>query len=159
MKTGVKVFDAMTHQPIVMKPGDTLVDCAKKMASHRISAVLFKEGANLSGILTDKDIVRKLVAENKNPLTLKAKEVMHTDVHTIGPEEDIFDALKKMGTYDVNHLPVMDGRKMVGLLTVKDILKIEPQLFEILVDKFEIREEERKIEGFAKKADEESIVS
>tara|TARA_Y100000310_G_scaffold343467_1_gene451225 strand:- start:2558 stop:3100 length:543 start_codon:yes stop_codon:yes gene_type:complete len=144
MKTGIKVGDAMTEQPIVMKPSDTLVKCAQNMAEHKISAVLFKQEDKLRGILTDKDIVRKLVAENKNPLMLKASEVMNTNLYTTTPDEDIFEALSKMGKFDVNHLPVVSGQELLGLLTVKDILKIEPQLFEMLVDKFEIKEEERK---------------
>ncbi len=144
MKTGVKVCDAMTQQPIVLSPDSKLAECAKQMAEHRISAVLIKEKHKLVGILSDKDIVRKLVAENKNPLEMRAKDIMHTNLYTTSPEHDIFDALIKMGKYDINHLPVVDGEKLLGLLTVKDILKIQPQLFELLVDKFEIREAERK---------------
>ena len=64
---------------------------------------------------------------------------------TIQPEDDIYDALLKMRDYNIRHLPVMDNDVMVGLLTLKDILKIEPQLFEIIVEKFEIREANRKM--------------
>ncbi len=144
MKTGIKVCDAMTQQPIMASPDDSLVDCAKKMAAHRISAVLVKDHKELKGILTDKDIVRKLVAENKNPLMLTVKEVMNTTVQTASPEQDIFEAMMKMVKYDINHLPVVNDGQLIGILTIKDVLKIEPQLFELLVDKFEIREAERK---------------
>ena len=153
MKTGVKVCDAMTKEPILVKANETLVNCAKQMKEHRISALLVKDEGEL-GILTDKDIVRKLVAENKNPIELKARDVMTTVLQTVSPAHDIFEALTKMGSHDVNHMPVVDQGNLIGLLTVKDILKIEPQLFDILVDKFEIREEESKLQALDRKGSE-----
>jgi len=63
---------------------------------------------------------------------------------TIAPEVDIFDAINMMSEYNIRHLPVMSDNKMIGFVTLKDILKIEPELFELLVDKFELRETERK---------------
>ena len=63
---------------------------------------------------------------------------------TISPTKDIYDALKVMRDFNVRHLPVLDKGKFLGFLTIKDILKIQPQLFEIIVEKFELREESRK---------------
>ena len=57
---------------------------------------------------------------------------------------DIYDALVKMRDNNIRHLPVVENNEMVWLLTIKDILKIEPQLFELIVEKFELREESRK---------------
>ena len=69
---------------------------------------------------------------------------METKLLMISPSDDIYDALIKMRDSNIRHLPVVEHGKMVGLLTLKDILKIEPQLFELLVEKFELREETRK---------------
>ena len=150
MQTGVKVGDAMTQQPITVGAGSSLQRCAKLMEKHKISAVLVKSGKEL-GILTDKDIVRKLVAEGRDPTGMKAKDVMTTVLHTAEPAHDVFDALMQMGTHDVNHIPVMTNKNLHGILTVKDILKIQPHLFEILVDKFEIREQEQKLQAMDRK--------
>ncbi|MBI2559074.1 CBS domain-containing protein [Candidatus Woesearchaeota archaeon] len=62
----------------------------------------------------------------------------------MSPNDDIYDALIKMRDSNIRHLPVVENGKMVGLLTLKDVLKIEPSLFELLVEKFELREETRK---------------
>jgi CBS domain-containing protein len=144
MQTGVKVGDAMTQQPIMVSPGSSLQTCAKLMEKHKISAVLVKDKKEM-GILTDKDIVRKMVATGRNPLSFKAKDVMTTVLHTAEPAHDVFEALMLMATHDVNHLPVVTNKNLHGILSVKDILKIQPHLFEILVDKFEIREQEQKL--------------
>ena len=63
---------------------------------------------------------------------------------TIEGESDIYDALVIMRDENIRHLPVVNKGEMVGLLTLKDILKIQPALFELIVEKFELREEENK---------------
>ncbi|MFH1052838.1 MAG: CBS domain-containing protein [Candidatus Woesearchaeota archaeon] len=144
MRTGIKVGDAMTEKPVILTSDNSLRQCAQTMNDMKVSAVIVQDKDELAGIITEKDIVRKIVAKGKNPLELSIKDLMDHNVRTIGPNEDIFTALVKMRDLNIRHLPVMEGKKMVGLLTLKDVLKIQPQLFELLVHKFEIREEERK---------------
>jgi signal-transduction protein with cAMP-binding, CBS, and nucleotidyltransferase domain len=134
----------MTEQPIFLRANDDLKYCAEMMADNHVSTVIVKENERVIGILAEQDIVRKVVAKGINPLEKKVKEVMETKLTTISPEKDIFEALMKMKDLNIRHLPVVDGENLIGLLTLKDILKIEPQLFELLVEKFELREQERK---------------
>lgn len=144
MKTGYKVCDAMTEKPITISPDLTIQQCAEIMSERHVGAVIIKDKGKLSGIITEQDIVRRSVIKNDKPSVRKASEIMETDMHTIEPEKDIFDALIRMKELNIRHLPVVSNNKMVGLLTLKDVLKIEPQLFDLLVEKFEIREGERK---------------
>lgn len=150
MKTGYKVSDVMTHIPIFIKPDSTLEEAAKAMKKKKIGTLLVKEN-ELIGILSERDIVRKIVAdaskyqkENKDVTNIKVKEIMIKDIITISPNEDVFDAINRMKEFDIRHLPVIYEEKLIGLITMKDILKIEPQLFEILVEKIKIRNEEKK---------------
>ncbi len=143
-KTGYKICDAMTKRPVSVLPETTIGKCALKMLKNHVGSLVVTDGNKLLGILSDRDIVRRVIAKGLNPKELKAGEVMIKRVITIGPEKDIYDALKKMKDYDVRHLPVMDKKEMIGLLTLKDILKIQPELFELMVEKFELREEARK---------------
>ncbi len=69
---------------------------------------------------------------------------MITGVVTISPDADIYDTLMEMKDSEVRQLPVLDKEKLVGLLTVKDILKIQPHLFELVVDRINIREASNK---------------
>ena len=144
MKTGYKVCDAMTRQPVIVSPKASLQECAKIMHEEHVGAVIVKEGNVLAGIITEQDIVRKSVILDDKPSSKSAKDIMETDMHTIEPEKDIYDALVQMRDQNIRHLPVVDGKEMLGLLTLKDVLKIEPQLFDLMVEKFEIREEEKK---------------
>jgi len=143
MKTGYKVCDAMTMAPITVKPSASLQEIAHVMTEHHVGAVLVKD-AQLRGIITEQDIVRKAVANAHDMTKKKAQDIMEKVIHSIAPEDDIHKALLKMGEANIRHLPVISGKKMVGLLTMKDVLKIQPQLFELLLDKIELREEERK---------------
>jgi len=144
METGIKVCDAMTEQPVTISPDATIKRCAETMARERVGALLVKDKDKLVGIVTERDIVKKVVVTDKKPSAVKAKDIMEKELITISPEKDIFEAIKKMRDYDVRHLPVVDRGKFLGLITMKDVLKIEPDLFDILVEKLDIREAERK---------------
>ncbi len=144
METGYKVCDAMTKKPVTISPGSSMQECARLMAESHVGALVVQSGSSLAGLITEQDIVRKSVILNDAPHSRKVSDVMENRVHTISPEKDIFEALIMMKDLNIRHLPVMNGSEMVGLLTLKDILKIQPLLFDLLVEKFEIREQERK---------------
>jgi len=134
----------MTHAPVTVSPNKTLRDVSRLMDKEHVGAVLVKEDGKIIGILTEQDIVRKGVGSLGNPAQKKVREIMMRDLTTTTPDEDIFEALRIMRDYNIRHLPVMHGGKFVGLVTLKDILKIEPDLYEILVERIELREMERK---------------
>jgi len=142
--TGYSVGDAMTLNPITIGPNKTLRDAAKLMTKERIGSLLVKEKDQVLGIVTEKDMTRKGIGKLGNPATKKVKQIMATGLVTTTPDEDIFEALRIMRDYNIQHLPVMHEGKFVGLITLKDILKIEPDLYEILVERIELRERERK---------------
>jgi CBS domain-containing protein len=144
MKTGISVSDAMTNKPVMLEEKNTIQQCAKLMAEKKVGAMLVGKGQNLKGILSDQDIVRKCIAKGINPLTKKIGDFMNPIKTTITPDKDIYDAIMLMKENNIRHLPVMDGKKLIGLLTLKDILKIEPQLFDIIVEEIELREEDKK---------------
>ena len=142
MKSGYKVVDAMTINPIFVNADTTLLGCAKIMSEKHVGAVVVKDWNSL-GILTEQDIVRKAVA-NGVDVKEKVRDFIETELITISPDSDIYDALIKMRDNNIRHLPVVENNEMVGLLTIKDILKIEPELFDLIVEKFELKEENRK---------------
>lgn len=144
MKTGIQVAEAMTEVPVTVSPETSLAECAKVMANKHVGSLVIKEKDDFLGIVTEQDFVRKAMAKNLPADLTKVKQIMRTTVITISPEKDIFEALELMGDQNIRHLPVVDGEKFIGFITGKDILKIQPELFEILADKIELREEERK---------------
>ncbi|KYK26162.1 hypothetical protein AYK26_00915 [Euryarchaeota archaeon SM23-78] len=144
MKTGYKVGDAMTKKPVTINEDTTLKKCADIMAGKHVGSLLIEKKGKIVGIVTEQDMVRKGMAKLLDPAKTPIKKIMETEILTVSPKKDIYDALKIMRDHNIRHLPVLDNDKFVGFLTIKDILKIEPQLFEIIVEKFELREEARK---------------
>lgn len=143
METGYKVCDAMTENPITVSKSISLMECADAMKKNHVGALIINDKNSLF-IITEQDIVRNAVAAGLDPKKTKVSDIMTRIEYTIEPEKDIFDALVIMKDFNIRHLPVLDKNQMIGLLTLKDVLKIEPALFENLVEKFELREEERK---------------
>ncbi|MFH1134062.1 MAG: CBS domain-containing protein [Nanoarchaeota archaeon] len=145
MRTGFSVGDTMTQQPVTVAPSLSLADAATMMRQHHVGSLVIMDGRKLSGVLSEQDIVRKAVAEGLDCTDCRVSSIMETNLRTISPREDLYDALMTMRDLNIRHLPVLDnGGGMVGLLTLKDILKIQPNLFDLLVEKFEVREMERK---------------
>ncbi len=148
MQTGYRVCDVMTRKPIAVTPQTTVKECAALMRESNVSSLVVKEGDMLKGHITDDVMIRKVVAEGMDVSKTVAADIMIVKVPTIEPKSDVYEALMAMRDYEVRQLPVVDrenGSKLVGLLTMKDVLKIQPQLFDLLVDKIVLREEEQKL--------------
>lgn len=144
MDTNFKVIDAMTKSPVTVSPETTVQECANLMVTNNVGSLLVMENKLLSGIITEQDIVRKTVASNKDPNETHAKNIMAVNISTIEPHVDLFEAITTMAQLDIRHLPVIDEGEFVGFLTSKDILKIEPALFEIMADSYKIKDEAHK---------------
>src|SRR3989338_5889097 len=141
MNTGYTVAYALTQEPVTISPLRSLRDAAKAMAKEHVGALLVRDKETLLGIITEQDIVRKGVAASGNAALRKVRDIMAANLITIEPDEDIFEALRIMRDENIRHLPVFNQGKFVGLVT----LKIEPDLYEILVEKIELREAQRKL--------------
>lgn len=144
MKSGYKVADAMTIKPIVVGQELTIEEAAKKMQIQKIGSLLVCENNNLLGIITEKDLVDKVLAKSLDPKRVRVKEIMTKDVKTISPGMDLLTAIKTMAKANVKRLPVVNEKTLVGFLTFKDVLAIQPELFEIITERFHLREEDRK---------------
>lgn len=142
IKTGVKVGDAMTMDPITISPSATIREAAQLMKKEDVGSLLVLEKGKLIGIVTEEDFTEKVLAEGLNPEKTKISEVMIKELITITPEVDLYDALLEMNDNKIRQLPVMNKNKMVGYITLKDILKIYPQLFELVAERYRIISEE-----------------
>lgn len=147
MKTGIKVIDAMTKNPITIEKTATIKEAALKMLKNNVGSLIIKENDKLLGIITEKDMIDKVLAKNLDAEKTIVKGIMSQEIKTILPQMDLYDAITKMRDEDVRRLPVIENDEVIGLLTEKDVLKIEPSLFDVLVEKFRIREEKTKLIG------------
>jgi len=146
MDTGIQVGDLMTRNFIWVSPDTDLKKCAKTMIKKRVGSLIIKEGDELKGILTEKDIVWAVVKKSKKDLSsILAKDLMKKKVVTIKPGADLAEALKRMKKKKVRRLPIVENKKVIGMLTTKDVFKIEPGLYELILESTKIKEESSKL--------------
>ncbi|NPE26689.1 CBS domain-containing protein [Methanococcoides sp. SA1] len=147
MSTGLKVGDLMTRNFTHILPETSLKECAKIMIKKKVGSLIIKEDHKLKGILTEKDIVWAVAKKSSQKLEeIKAKDLMTKKVTTIKPGADIAHALKKFKKKKVRRLPVVERKKLIGLITVSDILRIDPGLFHSMAETLKIKEERAKIQ-------------
>lgn len=143
MKTGIKVGDIMTRNFVAVRPMANLLECSRQMVKRRVGSLIIKEDQKFIGLLTEKNILRALV-ENKNLGITKAKDIMLKKPQLINPSKDIYVAMLKMKKSQVRWLPVIVKNRVIGMITMKDILKIQPTLLDIALQHWQIKEEEEK---------------
>ena len=131
MKTEILVKEAMKYNPVMVSPMITVFEAAQTMKKHKIGNVLVGENKHPVGILTESDILKKVVAEGKNPRDVLVDDVMSTPIIVIDPYVSLEDAMKTMGKCNIRRLPVMENNELVGIITQRDILRISPVLHEI----------------------------
>jgi signal-transduction protein with cAMP-binding, CBS, and nucleotidyltransferase domain len=141
MKTGIKVMDAMTKTPVIVGPEETIINCANKMIEGEVGSLIIEKDGKILGILTEKDLMTRVVAKNLNVEQTSVKEVMSTKILHVEPELDLYDAMFFMSRENVRRLPVVKEEKLMGLLTYSDVLKIQPDLYDLFVEKFKLKEE------------------
>ena len=154
MQTGYRVMDIMTNKPVTASRDMTLKDAATLLTKEDVNSLLLVENNQPVGIITDEDIVRKCVALGLDSKKLKIKDIASVDIITISPEKDVSDALRLMREHNIRQLPVVD-KELVGFLTVKDILKIQPDLVDLWMENYEIREESRKMQELERLAEDD----
>jgi len=134
------VRDVMTSPVIESKENETAEELAKKMMKYGVGAVVVtgSNGAPV-GIITKTDLVEKVISKNILPSKVHAREIMSTPLHTISPEEKIETALRKMTKLKVGRLVVTYKRRLVGIVSVKDILQVTPEILEIVKENMRIR--------------------
>ncbi len=121
-----KARDIMTGGVECVGENETLLDAAKKLAQLDVGALpICGEDNRLKGMLTDRDIVVKALAEGKDPSSVKAGELGAGDGRTItiGADDSIDEALATMKDAKVRRLPVIDGKELVGVISQADIAR------------------------------------
>ncbi len=144
----LSVGDIMTRNFVSVSPKDSLHTCAKKMAKERVNSILVTSSNRLVGILTSRDILWAITKKPKLDLKkIKSLSIASRKIAVIKPSADISQALEKMKASNFRRLPVITRGQIIGVVTLKDILAIAPELYaetRVLMD--EIREEKTKQE-------------
>ncbi len=118
------IRDLISNRTIhYVQPAQTVFEAANYMVDRNVGAVPVLDDTKLVGIFSERDIMRRVVTEGRNPLTTRIADVMSTDLTTVGPSASSEEAMCLMQTHGVRHLPVCDGRTLVGFLSLRDLLR------------------------------------
>jgi len=116
--------DIMTGSPECVGVNDSIIDASKKLQKLNIGAMpICGEDDRLKGMLTDRDIVIKVLAEGRDPNTVTAGELGEGKPVTIGADDDINLLIDTMAKHKVRRLPVIDGHKLIGIVSQADVAK------------------------------------
>jgi CBS domain-containing protein len=116
-----KARDIMTPDAACVSASDTVLDAAKRMSDLSVGALpICGEDNKLKGMLTDRDIVVKVLAQGKDPRAVHAGELAQGEAVTIGADDDVEELLNTMSRHQVRRLPVIDGHTLVGIVAQAD---------------------------------------
>lgn len=104
-------------------PDATVYDALQTMSEKKVGALLVMTGDRVNGILSERDVIRKVDLEGRTSRLTKASEIMTGDVISIQVTEKIEDCMTTMIEKNIRHLPVYDGERLLGLISVRDVLK------------------------------------
>jgi len=115
------VREVMTQDPVMLKAETPLVEAARKMRDDDIGDVLVLKDGKLCGIVTDRDITIRATAEGKDPNGVRLGDVCSQELVTIGADHPISEAVNLMRTHALRRLPVVDGGRPVGIVSLGDL--------------------------------------
>ena len=116
------VPDLVRNQTLAsLPPSATVHDAARVMAERHIGAILVAIDGRLQGIFTERDVLARVVAAGLDPKDTALGGVMTPNPDTVGPNDKALDALQRMSERGYRHLPVVDGERIVGIVSIRDL--------------------------------------
>jgi CBS domain-containing protein len=110
---------------VAARPDETVREAAVRMAQNCRASVLVVEDDRVLGLFTERDVLVRVVGAGRDPAATRLREVMTADPETIGADEPVAEAVRRMDEGGVRHLPVVDGGQVLGVLSTRDIPVLE----------------------------------
>ena len=123
MKSLKQLLDAKGGQVYSIRPDATVLDALKLMAQKDVGALLVMEGTRVAGIMSERDYARKVILQGKSSQDMPVREIMTADVVKVDPSRTIEECMGLMTQRRIRHLPVCEGEKLVGLVSIGDLVK------------------------------------
>ena len=137
----LSVFEVMNKAVIVMDINSDIPAIAREMVSRDAGSVIITDNGMAMGIITERDLVKSIVMEDKRPGEVKAIEILSTPLVTVEPETSIIEASEIMLKANIKRLPVLRNDIVIGVISNTDILMVTPGLNTILKDLIDMNRE------------------
>ncbi len=137
----LKVKDVMVTDLVTVKADISVKKAVKVMNDFEIGCLIVVENGEAVGIVTERDILKRIVVEGRDPEKTLVGEVMSKPLIVTSPETSLEEAIESMFKHKIKKLPVVEGGKLVGLVTFTDIARIQPVMEKILrklMEKYEV---------------------
>jgi len=131
----------MTKNVITAEGDMKASDAGKKMITHNVGTLIIIERGQPVGIVTERDMVRKIISKDLKPSSATLKDMMTQPLVTVSPADSIYKAARKMAELDVRRLPVIENDRLVGIVTDTDMIAVSSGLADILSNLIEMNRE------------------
>lgn len=137
MKTVQEILDHKGGDVFAVRPDDTVFDAVKMMADKGVGAALVMEGDKLVGIVTERDYARKIILEDKSSKGTPVSDVMTKKVLCVSPDRTTDECMALMTDKRSRHLPVVDHKQVVGVVSIGDLVKAVITEQKVLIDQLQ----------------------
>jgi CBS domain-containing protein len=151
----MSVRDIMAVNVVTVPPDASILEVAKSMAEMDIGSLIIVDKERPVGIITEADIVRRVIAEKRDTVTTKAKDVMSSPLFYVSPETPLTDAMRIMAKSNIRRVVVLKNDALAGIVTSRDILRWSPELIDILVESLKMKDDQN---GSSEEEDEDDLM-
>jgi CBS domain-containing protein len=123
MSTVSKLLDSKGHDVLTVHPGLPVREAVAEMAERSAGTAVVTKNGKVVGIVSERDVIRKVILENKDISSVTAQDIMSTDLSVVTAETSIEDCMALMTEKRIRHLPVMCGEKLCGIVSIGDVVK------------------------------------
>lgn len=123
MKTVQQLLESKIHRLVTVSPDTKVYDALKLMADKDIGALVVLDGEKLAGIFSERDYARKIILHGKASRETNVREIMTGKVVCVRPNNTVDECMALMTDKRIRHLPVVDGKRVVGVISIGDVVK------------------------------------
>ena len=106
-----------------ISPEAPVLEAIKRMAEHRVGALLVMRGERLIGVVSERDYARKVILQGRSSADTAVSDIMRNEPLTVGPDTDVFDCMRLCTDSRIRHLPVVQGNAVIGVISIGDLVK------------------------------------
>ncbi len=118
-----QLIEGKSRTLYTVEPEDPVLEAIRQMAEHHVGALLVMQGSELKGIISERDYARKVILHGRSSAETPVWEIMSSPVITVTPQQSVQDCMKLMTERRVRHLPVLEGGRVVGMISIGDLVK------------------------------------
>ncbi len=123
MATVRQILHAKGHDVATIDPDATVYNAIKKLADENIGSLVVMDDEKIVGIVTERDYARNVILKGKASPTTLVKDIMSTRVVCVGPEQSVEECMAVMTDKAIRHLPVLESKRLVGMVSIGDLVK------------------------------------